>query len=352
MIEKRKGLHPIVQVLEPECEQNSAERQVSDHIAVSSEDINRSEMDILSSQIAQDEKDMSTETHLRENGFGLLKSDSRSEFKGLELKENPKSGLIVFDFSKAHRDWKLTSERADTEDREEIPSLSEQCLLSTGADQIGEEGVELRSTESFNILMSSINSSILYSDWVIVLECADIQDQEEITDVIDLSLFPDADKDRNEDIESAENAITEETVAIEEKVVTEEPLDNVVNRLLSSYPIQRPKVRNGLLLDPMAHSSELNEHNTYGHNEEPLDSVVNRVLAIYPTQKPDVMLKFITDKEIPSTKEGNGTDNRILSGNGLDKTEEEVHFYYGFASNFHWNFSFIDRNRLFGRGLK
>ena len=119
-----------------------------------------------------------------------------------------------------------------------------------------------------------------------------------------------------------------------------------MNRLLSSYPIQRPKVGYGLLLDPMAHSSELNEHNTYGHNEEPLDSVVNRVLAIYPTQKPDVMLKFITDKEIPSTIEGNGTDN------GLNKTEEEVHFYYGFASNFHWNFSFIDRNRLFGRGLK
>ena len=125
-----------------------------------------------------------------------------------------------------------------------------------------------------------------------------------------------------------------------------------MNRLLSSYPIQRPKVGYGLLLDSIAHSSqpsELNEHNTLGHNnnEESLDSVVNRVLATYPIQKPDVMLKFITDKEIPSTIECNGTDN------GLNKTEEEVHFYYGFASNFHWNFSFIyykNKNRLFGRG--
>ena len=367
LIEKRKGIHPIVQVLEPECEQDSAVTQVSDCLGLASEDINRSEIETLSVQITQEERDKSAETDLQKNGFGLLKS----EFKDLDLKENPKSALIVFDFLKAHRDWKLISDRADTEDGGEISSLSGQSLFPTGADQIGDEGIELRRTPDFETL--SINFSIVYSDWLLVSECADIQDKEEITTVIDLSLLFDADKDQNKDIESVEKAIPENSVAKEEKVLTkdnvetsqsltaiehEEPLDTVVNRLLASYPIQRPKVGHALHFESMAHSfhpsnkSEPTVNDTYGHNEEPLDSVVDRLLDSYPMQKPDVNLKFITDKKIPSAKEGNATDNQIVSGNVLDKTEEEVHFYYSYASNFHWNFSFIDRNRLFGRGLK
>ena len=356
LIEKRKGLHPIVQVLDPGCEQNSAEPQESDLIELSSEDLNKSETQTLSVQITSDERDMSEETDLRDNGFGLLDSNSRSEFKGLELTENPKSGLIFFDFLKAHRDWdRLTSDRSDTEDLRETSTLSEQSLFPTGADQIGDEGLELRSSSQlFNIL--SIDSSILYSDWFMVLECADIQDQEETSNVINLSLFFDADIDRNEDIESAENAITEKSIAHKEKVVIkdevetshidEEQLDTVVNRLLASYPIQRPKVRHSSLFDSMANSSQTS------NQLEPLDSVVDRVLSTYPMHNPDVNLKFITDKELPSVKVANGNDNRILSGSSLEKMEEEIHFYFGFASNYHWNFSFMDRNRFFGRGLK
>ena len=356
LIEKRKGLHPIVQVLDPGCEQNSAEPQESDLIELSSEDLNRSETQTLSVQITSDERDMSEETDLRDNGFGLLDSNSRSEFKGLELTENPKSGLIFFDFLKAHRDWdRLTSDRSDTEDLRETSTLSEQSLFPTGADQIGDEGLELRSSSQlFNIL--SIDSSILYSDWFMVLECADIQDQEETSNVINLSLFFDADIDRNEDIESAENAITEKSIAQKEKVVIkdevetshidEEQLDTVVNRLLASYPIQRPKVRHSSPFDSMANSSHTS------NQLEPLDSVVDRVLSTYPMHNPDLNLKFITDKELPSVKVANGNDNRILSGSSLEKMEEEIHFYFGFASNYHWNFSFMDRNRFFGRGLK
>ena len=165
LIEKRKGIHPIVQVLEPECEQNSAVTHASDFIGLASEDIKRSEIE-TSVQLTPEERDKSAETDLQEIGFGILKSNSGSEFKDLELKENLKSGLIVFDFSKAHRDWKLISERADTE---EISSLSEQCLLPTGADQIGDEGIQLRRTPDFEPL--NINFSIMYSDWLLVSEC-------------------------------------------------------------------------------------------------------------------------------------------------------------------------------------
>ena len=164
--------------------------------------------------------------------------------------------------------------------------------------------------------------------------------------------------------ESAENAITEKSIGHKEKVVIkddeetshidEEPLDIVVNRLLASYPIQRSKVGHALLFESIALSSQPSNElePIVKDTTEPLDSVVDRVLATYPMQDPDVNLKFITYKEIPSTKEGNGTDNQILSGSALDKIEEEVHFYFGYASNYHWNFSFMDRNRFFGRGLK
>ena len=224
---------------------------------------------------------------------------------------------------------------------------NEHNLSLTGADQCSEILIERRNAEALDILR--IDFSSFTHNWLITSQEADI-----------LSV----------NVHEVAEASGQNTIG---QNMDEEPLENVVNRFLASYP-KRPEGKYGFLSDSRAHSvqpsdvSEATIRDTSDHNieKEPLESVVDRLLATFPTEKPDVMLKFITDKDISFTRNGlkpeeightsakevNRIDNRIISGSRLDKTEEEIHFYYGYASNFKWNFSFMDRKRLVGRGLK